>query len=232
MFYFSIYKYYHTWYNIITIKNTIWHNAIDRKRYTIIIKFENLNKYELTKDSIVLGEHKLYRIKALKDFGDVKAGDLGGYIESEKNLSHEDNCWVYDNAKVYGDSTIADNAKVKDTASVVNSDIKNNAEVFDNAFVKNAIVCDNAQIYGNSQVYYNRYLICYAFEYTTIISDNAQIYGNATITNCYIKDNADISGYVNIEHSTICDNVYICGNNKKIIISKEKISGDTRISDT
>ena len=42
----------------------------------------------------------LCRIKALKDFGDVKAGDLGGYIEDYKNLSHDGNCWIYDNAKV------------------------------------------------------------------------------------------------------------------------------------
>ena len=31
----------------------------------------------------------LYRIKALKDFADVKAGDLGGYIEDYRNLSHD-----------------------------------------------------------------------------------------------------------------------------------------------
>lgn len=43
---------------------------------------------------------KLYRIEALKDFGDVKEGDLGGYIESEDNLSHDDNSWVGGNAMV------------------------------------------------------------------------------------------------------------------------------------
>ena len=42
---------------------------------------------------------------ACKDFGNIKKGDFGGYVESEKNLSHEGNCWVYDGAKVYGDGT-------------------------------------------------------------------------------------------------------------------------------
>ena len=61
-------------------------------------------KYKLTEECKEHFGRKLYRIKALIDFGDVKAGDLGGYIESEKNLSHNDNCWVYGNARVYGNA--------------------------------------------------------------------------------------------------------------------------------
>ena len=50
-----------------------------------------MKKYELVKSSkIVYGGTTLYRIKALIDIPNiVKAGELGGYIESEKNLSHE-----------------------------------------------------------------------------------------------------------------------------------------------
>jgi len=44
---------------------------------------------------------KLHRIEALIDFGDVEAGDKGGWIEKESNLSHQGSCWVYDEAKVY-----------------------------------------------------------------------------------------------------------------------------------
>lgn len=76
-------------------------------------------KYELIKtDFIEVTGHTLYRIKALKSFCDVKAGDLGGYIEGEHNLSHEGDCWVfhkakvYDNAKVYGNAIVAEYAKV------------------------------------------------------------------------------------------------------------------------
>lgn len=53
-----------------------------------------------------LGENKTYRIRALKDFetllGTVHAGDLGGYIASEDNLSQEGACWVFDDAIVIG----------------------------------------------------------------------------------------------------------------------------------
>lgn len=59
-----------------------------------------MKKYELTNECITFTGRKLYRIKALVDFGDVKAGELGGYIEKEDNLSHDGNAWVSDNAKV------------------------------------------------------------------------------------------------------------------------------------
>ena len=45
---------------------------------------------------------KLYRIQALKDFARAKAGDIGGYIESESNLSQSGNAWVYGDARVSG----------------------------------------------------------------------------------------------------------------------------------
>lgn len=75
----------------------------------------------------------LFRIKALKNFNDVKKGDFGGLIESGKNLSQEGNCWIYDNAKVYGDAEVYGNAKVYD-----------NAEVYGNCWIY-----DNAEVYGN-----------------------------------------------------------------------------------
>ena len=75
-------------------------------------------KYRLTGNHINIGNRILYQIEALKDFGDVKAGDLGGYIESEENLSQYDNAWVFDNARVYGNACVFDNARVYGNACV------------------------------------------------------------------------------------------------------------------
>ena len=61
-------------------------------------------KYKLTKNTKEVAGITLYQIQALKDFGDAKEGDLGGWIEKEANLSQENNCWVYGNAWVYGDA--------------------------------------------------------------------------------------------------------------------------------
>ena len=71
-------------------------------------------KYELVvDDTITLWGWKLFRIKALISFGSVDAGDLGGYIHTEDNLSQEGNAWVSGNAKVWG------NAKVSDLGDVI-----------------------------------------------------------------------------------------------------------------
>ena len=58
-------------------------------------------KYKLTNKTRVINGITLHQIQALTNFSDVKAGDLGGWIEREENLSQEGNCWVYDDARVY-----------------------------------------------------------------------------------------------------------------------------------
>ena len=76
-------------------------------------------KYELTSETTqTINGETLYRIKALRDFGDVKAGDLGGWVESESNLDHVGDCWVFDNAEVSGDARVYGDAWVFDNAQV------------------------------------------------------------------------------------------------------------------
>ena len=66
-----------------------------------------MKKFELTSEFItnVLGT-KLFRIKALIEFGDVSAGELGGYIEKEENLAQDGDAWVCGDAKVYGNAKV------------------------------------------------------------------------------------------------------------------------------
>ncbi len=71
-----------------------------------------MKKYELTNEYITYLGRKLYRIKALKNFGNVKIDELGGYIEKEDNLSQDGNAWVYGDAIVFGDAIVAGNARV------------------------------------------------------------------------------------------------------------------------
>ena len=70
-----------------------------------------MKKFELTTESITnVAGKKLFRIKALVEFGNVKAGELGGYVEKEGNVSQNGNAWVCGNAKV------SDNAEVSGDA--------------------------------------------------------------------------------------------------------------------
>ncbi|WP_330651956.1 hypothetical protein [[Ruminococcus] torques] len=78
-----------------------------------------MKKFKLTSEFIVdISGVKLFRIKALIEFGNVKAGDLGGYIEKEENLSHMGNAWVSGNAQVSGDARVSGNARVSGDAQV------------------------------------------------------------------------------------------------------------------
>ena len=69
-----------------------------------------MKKFELTTESIDVNGVKLYRIKSLINFGAVKAGKLGGYVEKEENLSQVDTAWVFGNAWVYGDAQVSGDA--------------------------------------------------------------------------------------------------------------------------
>ena len=75
-----------------------------------------MRKYELTANQINITGTTLYQIRAIRDFGGIKRGDIGGYIQSENNLSHNGNAWVYGNARVRGNARVCDNADIyKDT---------------------------------------------------------------------------------------------------------------------
>ena len=132
-----------------------------------------VKKFELIKnDYIKLRFTKLYRIRALIDFSDVKTGDLGGYIEKEENLAQEGNAWVYDKACVFDDARVYNNAQIRDGAWVHgNAVIYDNVTVYGNARVHgNAIICGNADVFGDSQVYYK-----------AKVHGNVNVYGDAEI---------------------------------------------------
>ncbi len=88
-------------------------------------------KYEFTEETLNWLGKVLHRIRALRDFGDVKAGDVGGWIEKEENLSHKGTCWVYDEA-VVGDSAVVRGSAVVGDSAVV----RGSAVVRDSAVVR------------------------------------------------------------------------------------------------
>lgn len=85
-------------------------------------------KYDFTGETKQYGAHLLHRIIAIRDFNNVKNGDLGGCIEKENNLSHTGDCWgadeakVYDNAKIYGNAESCENGKIHGNAWVNDND--------------------------------------------------------------------------------------------------------------
>lgn len=72
-----------------------------------------MKKFELTSEFVTFLGKKLFRIKALVSFGDVKEGELGGLVEKEENLDQSGDAWVYGNARVYGDARVSGDARVQ-----------------------------------------------------------------------------------------------------------------------
>ena len=125
-------------------------------------------KYEFTGETKLWGDSTLHRIRRLRD------GKLGGWIESEDNLSQEGNCWVDDDAMVADSARVYGNAKVSLWAKVYN-----NAQVYGNANVSAfAEVYDNAKVYGGASVY-----------------GNAKVHVNTEVRG-YAKVDYDLSGTV------------------------------------
>ena len=115
------------------------------------------DKYEIT--DIAHPEYPwLHRIRALQDVGkDVKKGDLGGYVESESNLSFEpkDNAWLYDDsiacntAYVCQDSCLYKKSMAKDKAYISKgSSMSGSSIVEDDAMIQGASLYGNARISG------------------------------------------------------------------------------------
>lgn len=69
-----------------------------------------MKKYEFTGEVKVKFGVTLKRIRAIIDFGNVKKGEIGGFIEKEENLSHENSAWIYGSARVSGDAEVSGDA--------------------------------------------------------------------------------------------------------------------------
>lgn len=102
-------------------------------------------KYEFTGETRDLSPVTiLHRIRAVIDIpsAGVNAGDIGGWIESDSNLSHDNDAWVGGSAWVFGSALVFGYARVDGSALV-----------FGNAWVDgNARVGGSAWVFGNARV--------------------------------------------------------------------------------
>ena len=67
---------------------------------------EHARKYEFTGETRQHLGRTLRRIRSLVSLSNIVAGDVGGWVEDEKNLSHYGDAWVYGNAQVYGNARV------------------------------------------------------------------------------------------------------------------------------
>ena len=189
---------------------------MNNKKYKLINKtfFHSLNR-------------ELYQVEALRDFGYVETGDIGGWVEGEKNLSQSGDCWVRDTAQVFGDAKVAEDAQVFGDAQVFDqAQVYGRARVFEHAQVSgDAEVCDNAEVYGDACVFGD-----------AKVCDNAEVYGDAIVhENASVKNNATVRGHADVcGDATVKDDATVSGHAEvlgdAVIAQDSLIRGNSRVT--
>lgn len=165
---------------------------------------------------------RLHRIRATRDFytihGWVKAGTVGGLIESELNLVQGTNAWVADNSIVYGRAEVRDNAlvysmsrvggdaKVYGEGDVDNSYVGQNASVYDKANVSNCAVTGDSVVCGEAVVD------------KASLYDRAKVCGKALIIgNVKLWDKAVVCAEARLFDSVVVGGTAVVGGSTKLL---------------
>jgi hypothetical protein len=135
-----------------------------------------MDKYEMTEETMEWAGHELHRIRALRNFANANEGEMGGWIESEANLSQTGDAWIADDAKVFEFARISKDAFVGGNAMVFG-----NAIVTDSATVHDhALVYEAAGIFGDAKVLDTA--VCCE---TALLSGSSCVGGDAWIRTIY-----------------------------------------------
>ena len=167
-------------------------------------------KYEITDIVKYVAGRELHQIRALVDGRFMRKGDLGGYIESWKNLSQGGNAWVGN------ESCVCDNARVCQDGLVANgSMVFEDALVCGNAFVNSgSIVRGRAKIMDNASVIYHSVVdgLTFMKEFSAVIS-------YSMVRNVFMSAEAKVSESAVVD----CDET-------TALIGAMHIAGNVRIS--
>ncbi len=114
-----------------------------KPKQAIVEQTPIMPKYYLTNNVIEVDGRKLHQIEAARDIPEigVQEGNLGGFIESERNLSHKGTAWVFA-------GNVYENASVGDGATVRGEGVR----VHGNAKLSGGFTAyDEVHLYGNFQ---------------------------------------------------------------------------------
>lgn len=132
-----------------------------------------------------------YRIIALKSFtsplGFVKAGELGGFVESERNLDKEDNSWIYEDSYATHKSKVLGNSALR------------GASISGRVVVDRSILDGEITVFGKVQIYNSK-----------LISDNLRFQGSSKLTNVIVRGRVvvDMRGESELTNVIICSKFF------------------------
>lgn len=199
-------------------------------------------KYELYPDYDYSKGAPLMRVRALRDFGDVKKGDLGGVVSGEHNLPQSGDCWLSYWCKLLGQSTLSDDAQLKGRVTVVDnvsiSDrvivagdsmvrgsavLRGNVRVNGKVFIKDNVVLEHdVTVYGSPRIEGNSRL-----SGKVIVSDSARILGDSVL-----KDNVRVKHHACVKDSLLTNQVVVEGMSfidKSTVLGKSVVGGRSEV---
>lgn len=177
-------------------------------------------------------ERRMYRLKALRDIPahNIKAGDLGGWVNRRNILSHEGDCWIGNEAKFFSEdghtvSLVTDDALITDQV-IVYSRVNTSISIY-----QNAILSENVKLIAVGRGFDPR------IHGEARLSDDAfirnpteitgKISGEARVTEASsVMGNAHVSGSAKISESTVSDAARVTGN---AVVSKGSKIGESAV---
>lgn len=170
-----------------------------------------MRKYSITDITRELADGRLlYRIVALCDFGPIRKGDLGGFVEHSGNLSQRGLCWIGGNAaaledsKVTCDALLTDHAIIRDGVYVTGeSHVGESVELVEHVFVAgHAVLLGSTFVAGSVSILDHARLSCQAHmsrSKKTVhpnVGDYARISDHACLEGrISIMDESEINGF-------------------------------------
>lgn len=162
----------------------------------------------------------LHRIRALRDIGaEVKAGDLGGFVESESNLSFEpgDDAWIFDNAIACNNAYVDKGSQLRKSAVACHNAyvshgtvMTSSARAEDDAYIRGGLLSGQARASGQSMILHSQDTLS-----GPLLSGQCAVYGK-------VSGDVRLTGTaIVISGEEICndtpDTLVISGKNRSVI---------------
>lgn len=161
----------------------------------------------------------MHRICALTPVNDqVGVGALGGYVQSEDNLSQEGSCWIYnqavccEDARVQGDARLYDGALARGSALITGD-----ARMFEracadgNCCIRSGEVKDTAQVSGEAVITDDGNGL------SPLIAGNSRVYGN--VSGWYVIKDTVLPGE---DYQNPTPDLFILEDGKRDVLVKER----------
>lgn len=207
---------------------------------------------------------KVYKIICLKTFSciikgsrqngfidrivTVKEGEIGGYIQSESNLSQSDTSWVFNNATIcdsstLSHSTILEDALICDGSTIINSTISGKCRIFKNSTIiesyltNNVDVCENSEV-NNSYLYNSVRINGQSKVERCTLDIGARVNKRSQLIYCVVTDQCEITDGAKCENCDYSGQTFIKGGNhlnetlnRVIELNIESVADPSRILD-